>query len=165
MDFNVPGVGDSSQDSRTSESSTIVCKKKISAPTLVLEVPTHQTPTSFLKQIDLNEALTASIQSLLCFNLRSTEYNVKDPPEFTSLLSVAWKGQEGGPRANSASASGKSVELGLQTKGAFLSYGLPCGHCIAFISALSHTPSTVLLSLEYAALCSVSLKHLRQLWA
>lgn len=116
-------------------------------PTNVVEISKHQTPTSFYKQIDLNEALTISVQFLPCFNLKSTEWPVKDPcpevPPPESGLTGA-----GGPGATSASVSDKSMELGLQTKGAFLSYGLLCGHNITFISALSQRPSTGLPSLE-----------------
>lgn len=49
--------------------SPIVCKKKKkqSVPAKVLEVSKHQTPTSFYKQIDLNEAFNHARQAPALF--------------------------------------------------------------------------------------------------
>lgn len=61
------GVGYISQGARASERSPNCLQKHPLLPINVLEVPKYQTPTSFYKQIDLNEALTVSGQFLPCF--------------------------------------------------------------------------------------------------
>lgn len=70
-----------------------------SVPTNVLEVPEHQTPNSFHKQTDLNDALTMSVRFLPCLTSSQQNWLRKAPsPEFPTLLSQAWLG--GRPRGH-----------------------------------------------------------------